>query len=71
MSDIIKFVKKIPLFQGLQPSQVRELIAEGEEMLAKHKEHEEAKKARKYLQDRNSEEYWTMLERWRDEMQDL
>ncbi len=29
-SDIIKFVKKIPLFQGLQPSQVRELIVEGE-----------------------------------------
>ena len=29
----------------------REMIAEGEELLAKHKEHEEAKKARKYMQE--------------------
>lgn len=29
-SDILKLVKKIPLFQGLQPSQVRELLSEGE-----------------------------------------
>jgi CRP-like cAMP-binding protein len=29
-SDILKLVKKIPLFQGLQPSQVRELLAEGD-----------------------------------------
>lgn len=29
-ADILKLVKKIPLFQGLQPSQVRELLSEGE-----------------------------------------
>lgn len=29
-SDILKLVRKIPLFKGLQPSQVRELLSEGE-----------------------------------------
>ena len=37
-SDIPKLVKKIPLFQGLQPSPVRELPAEGEVKAAKDAE---------------------------------
>ena len=33
----------------------REMIAEGEELLAKHKEHEEAKKARKIMQEEEAQ----------------
>ena len=33
----------------------REMIAEGEELLAKHKEHEEAKKARKLMQEEEAQ----------------
>ena len=29
-SDIHKLVKKVPLFQGLLPRQIRELVTEGE-----------------------------------------
>ncbi len=33
----------------------REMIAEGEELLAKHREHEEAKKARKIMQEEEAQ----------------